>query len=193
MASIWVLIKGWPTMLWSWAHRIFNLFFSAGTQVIKCFGVWHSPCLKLGGFVTLSDGPLTLSLWVTGLRHGLCLSDKGLSLVLFEWRRFVTVGDGCLSLNPVECRRVWHLSVWVSGTLALECRRVWHRKVERFLADECLSVWHSGTGVSCGLALNPFECRRVWHSPCLGRLGAIRLQDCVQLYSQIAGLRAITQ
>ena len=155
MASIWVLIKGWPTMLWSWAHRIFKSFFSAGTQVIKCFGVWHSPCLKLGGFVTL--------------------------------------GDGCLSLNPVECRRVWHLSVWVSGTLALECRRVWHRKVERFLADECLSVWHSGTGVSCGLALNPFECRRVWHSPCLGRLGAIRLQDCVQLYSQIAGLRAITQ
>ena len=81
----------------------------------------------------------------------------------------------------------------MSGALALECRRVWHRKVERFLADECLSVWHSGTGVSCGLALNPFECRRVWHSPCLGRLGAIRLQDCVQLYSQIAGLRAITQ
>ena len=81
----------------------------------------------------------------------------------------------------------------MSGTLALECRRVWHRKVERFLADECLSVWHSGTGVLCGLALNPFECRRVWHSPCLGRLGAIRLQDCVQLYSQIAGLHAITQ
>ena len=26
--------------------------FSTGTQVIKCFGVWHSPCLKLGGFVT---------------------------------------------------------------------------------------------------------------------------------------------
>ena len=39
----------------------------------KVFGVWHSPCLKLGGFVTL--------------------------------------GDGCLSLNPVECRRVGHLSV----------------------------------------------------------------------------------
>ena len=143
MASIWVLIKGWPTMLCSWAHRIFKFVFSAGTQVIKCFGVWHSPCLKLGGFVTL--------------------------------------GDGCLSLNPVECRRVWHLSVWVSGTLALECRRVRHRKVERFLADECLSVWHSDTGVSCGLALNPFECRRVWHSPCLGRLGAIRLQDCVPI------------
>ena len=39
-----------------------QIVFSAGTQVIKCFGVWHSPCLKLGGFVTLSDGPLTLSL-----------------------------------------------------------------------------------------------------------------------------------
>ena len=30
-----------------------QIVFSAGTQVIKCFGVWHSPCLKLGGFVTL--------------------------------------------------------------------------------------------------------------------------------------------
>ena len=44
-------------------------------------------------------------------------------------------------------------------------------------------VWRSGTGVPCGQALNAFECRRVWHSPCLGRLGAIRFQDCVQLYN----------
>ena len=71
--------------------------------------------------------------------------------------------------------------------------RVWHRKVECFLAYECLSVWHSGTGVSCGLAPNPTSVEGSGTNLVLGGLGAIRLQDCMLLCSLIAGLRVVTQ
>ena len=84
----------------------------------------------------------------------------------------------------------------MSGALALECRRVWHKKVQCFLVYECLSVWHSGTGVPCGLAPNPTGVEGSGTHlvvEALSRLGAIRLQDCVQLCTSITGLPAITQ
>ena len=173
MASIWILIKGLPTMLWSWAHKIFQFFFSAGTQVIKCFGVWHSPCLKLGGFVTLSDGAL--------------------SRIVFEWQGVVT---GFVWVTEV-CHCGWRMSVtessWVSKSLALECLSVWHsgtgvsqglaqegRTIFGWWVSECLALWHwsvvrSGT-------------ESIWMSKGLAFTLSWEARS-----NQIAGLRAIVQ
>ena len=175
MASIWVLIKGWPTMLWSWAHRIFKFAFSAGTQVIKCFGVWHSPCLKLGGFVTLSDGPLTLSLWVTGLRHGLCL----MSVTEISW---------VSKSLALECLSVWHSGTGVSQGLAQEGRTIFG-----WWVSECLALWHwsvvrSGTEsiwMSKGLAFTlSWEAR----SNQIAGLRAIVQSDCRTACNHAIGL-----
>ena len=45
----------------------------------------------------------------------------------------------------------------------------------------------------CSVAPNPLSVEGFGTHVVAGGLGAIRLQDCVQLCSSIAGLRAITQ
>ena len=141
MASIWVLIKSWPTMLWSWAHRIFNFFFSAGTQVIKCYGVWHSPCLKLGGFVTESS-------WVSKSLALECLSvwHSGTGVSQGQAQEGRTIVGWWVS----ECLALWHWSVVRSGT-----ESIWMSKGLAFTLS-----WEARSNQIAGLrAIVQSDCR----------------------------------